>query len=205
MGESVTPEARLAAALSRDLERSVRLAVSDEPLAMSRLSRGEAACLATMSELRRPSWLRGRSALKRLLATLGSDEDTATIAFPHPRLSLTHSGGIAVAVSTECQGTGIDLEGRRRLRPDTACFFLALAERERSALAGADLLRLWTVKEAVFKADVENGGRGLSDYVLADLQCAIGLARRRGGGRAFRYASLDWGRGVLTAAVRCES
>ena len=195
----------LSAAVSRALRLRVRVVVAEEPASRARLSRGEAARLETLGPPRREAWLRGRAALKHLLDLLGEDTDTTPVAFPHPRLSLTHSGALAVAVATECSGTGVDFEICRALRTDTGRFFLTSDEHEGLAAADGDLLRLWTVKEAVFKADVENGRHGLADYRVDDLAAASGTAVRRDEAMAFRYGSLEWRGGVLTVAIRSES
>jgi len=61
------------------------------------------------------------------------------------------------------------------------------------------LHRLWTVKEATFKADPENAGKTLRDYGLADPGFVAGKARR--GDRVFYYASFEVPDGFLSVAV----
>jgi 4'-phosphopantetheinyl transferase EntD len=176
------------------------------------------------------SWLRGRAALKRVLARLGESSDTGELCFPHGRLSLTHSGQYAVAVAAAgsagpCAlprrsagaagaelppravpvtfGLGVDLEIGRAVSAEAARFFLSAAEREGLASAsGSELLRLWTVKEAVFKADLRNHGCGMLDYQLADAGAVAGLAYARAEpDAAIRYASIEVSGGFLSAAV----
>jgi phosphopantetheinyl transferase (holo-ACP synthase) len=153
---------------------------------------------------RRREWRRGRAALKLLVGG-----DTAALRFPHPRLSLSHAAGRAVAVALDgappgVVGVGVDLEGPRRPREETARFFLD--ERERAWLAAlapaerpAELLRLWTVKEALFKADPDNDGGALADYALHAPGLPAGRARR--GRRRFRYATKIVDAGTLSVAV----
>jgi 4'-phosphopantetheinyl transferase EntD len=171
--------------------------------------REQALCDALQSDLRRETWLSGRGALKRVLSRLGENPDTASLAFPHPRCSLSHSGRAAVAVGLEtgarAQGIGIDLELDRTPPEQSARFFLGPAElgwldgvpaHERDHA----LLRLWTVKEAVFKADPSNAeSRLLTRYRLEDPSQPAGQALS--GENRFLYASLAIPNGALSVAV----
>jgi 4'-phosphopantetheinyl transferase EntD len=164
------------------------------------------------------AWRRGRAALKRLLRQLGGDDDTAALHFPHPCLSLTHSRGVALAVHVaNAGGTGVDLEcrrlGRHRAARWLAAAGLFVTRDEQAWLSrlppttlGAELIRLWTVKEALFKADLNNAGLGLADYALANADHRAGhaalAADRR---RTFRYATLVWDGAALSVAVRAEA
>jgi hypothetical protein len=67
-----------------------------------------------------------------------------------------------------------------------------------------EALRLWTTKEALFKANAANEGTLLTHYVLDEPGAATGTARWTAeAGSAFRYASLPLaGGGALTLAVR---
>jgi phosphopantetheinyl transferase len=178
------------------------------PLAEEKLSPGEREELARLAAPgRRESWLRGRAALKRLLASLGESDDTSALKFPHPRVSLTHSDAWAVAVgstSAKMLGLGVDLQVKAAPKPETARRFLnpaelvwlrRMEEEERPRM----LHRLWTVKEAVFKADPENSGKTLRDYGMADPGYVAGKARR--GERVFYYASFEVPEGFLSVAV----
>jgi phosphopantetheinyl transferase len=179
-----------------------------KPLAEEKLTPGEREELARLTAPgRRESWLRGRAALKRLQASLGGSEDTSTLKFPHPRVSLTHSDAWAVAIgsaSTKLLGIGVDLQVKAAPKPETARRFLnpaelvwlrRMEEEERPRM----LHRLWTVKEATFKADPENAGKTLRDYGLADPGYVAGRARR--GDRVFYYASFEVPEGFLSVAV----
>ena len=139
---------------------------------------------------RRHDWLLGRAALKA--HGIG---DTSTVTFPNRCLSLTHSAGIAVAARCEGDqaGVGVDLEAWRTMDPRAARFFLRPEEQ-------GDLLRLWTVKEALFKATPDNAGMALVDYALAHPEAHEGLATDRLG-RTFEYQSRRRPEGWLTIAV----
>lgn len=201
-------EGSLANALLETFSLPIQACIDTQPLAEDRLTAGERGQLAALTApTRRESWLRGRSALKRLQASIGGSEDTSTLTFPHPRLSLTHSEAWAVAVGSATEkllGLGVDLEvkagpkaetARRFLNPAELVWLRRMEEEERPRL----LHRLWTVKEATFKADPENKGKTLRDYGLADPGYFAGKARR--GDRVFHYASFEVPEGFLSVAV----
>jgi hypothetical protein len=166
----------------------VELAVATAPVPLAALTPGELA--AAPEGPRRHDWLLGRAALKA--HGIG---DTSTVAFPNRCLSLTHSAGVAVAARCDGDqaGVGVDLEGWRSLDPRTARFFLRPGEE-------GDLLRLWTVKEALFKATPVNGGAALVDYEVDDGEALEGAASDRHG-RTFEYLSRRRPEGWLTIAI----
>ncbi len=170
------------------------MAVATSPLTLDELSAGELAIYDGLAGvLRRQDWLLGRAALKGVL----DGADTAGMTFPHPELSLTHAGRIAVAVAAEGEqvGVGVDFEPDRQTDPRMARFFLHEHER-----VDHDLLRLWTVKEAMLKATPDNDGAQLLDYHLHDPAAATGSATDRRG-HTFRYRSTRLAEGPLTVAV----
>ncbi|HVF14171.1 MAG TPA: hypothetical protein VM942_06190 [Acidimicrobiales bacterium] len=172
----------------------VELVATGAPVAVADLSPGERAQVPVVDGPRRGEWLQGRSALKQLL---GPGTDTSTVTFPNRCLSLTHAAGLAVAARCDEEGgqvgLGVDFEGRRAIDPRAARFFLRDQEQ-------GDLLRLWTVKEALFKATPDNGGAMLLDYEVDDAGALAGTATDRRG-RRFRYASRRLRQGWLTIAV----
>ena len=139
---------------------------------------------------RREGWLRGRSALKKLLLSLKMDPDTSTLSFPHPTLSLSHTKDWAVAIGVlpgpmKIDCIGIDLELRRPVQDDHARFYLSKSECE-SAIDEDQRLRLWTVKEALFKADPDNHDAVIGHYRVQTPSALSGQARNRKG-RIFFY------------------
>jgi phosphopantetheinyl transferase len=195
-------DAAVEVALTEALGVPVRAALAEGPAPLSALSDGELEVLERFeTQARRTEWRRGRAALKRLLARLGEGDDTAQLRFPHPRVSLTHAGKTAVAVAVAgAQGVGVDLECDKTPHPETARFFLT--DEERSWLRTTDdLVRLWTIKEALFKADADNAGAGLYEY---ELDAPDANTARRGAQR-FRFATHRFPFGTLTVAVREES
>jgi 4'-phosphopantetheinyl transferase EntD len=199
-----TAEARrLEAALTQSLGLPLRLAVACEPLAAAALSPAGRARLARYGEARRQQWLLGRAALSALLRRLHRADDAATLTLPQPSLSLTHAGGLAIALGCDRPGVwlGVDFEAGRKLRPGLGRLFLQPAEAH--SLAAADnstLLRVWTAKEAAFKADPANRGAVLRDYVLDTPLASHGTARR-GTDFTARYDSQPLANGWLSAAV----
>jgi len=125
------------------------------------------------SPSRRRDWLCGRLALARLLDRLDRSEDAAQLCWPNPELSLTHSGGLALAAgSVGSRGMGVDYESCRPVDPRTARWFLRDVERrELHRLSGRaldrSLLLCWTQKEALFKACRDNAELVFTDIELS--------------------------------------
>lgn len=201
-------EASFARTLLDTFSVPLQACFENQPVPEDRLTSGEQAALARLTAAgRRESWLKGRAALKRLMTGLGGTDDTSGLAFPNPRVSLSHSEAWAVAVGAAAgclRGIGVDLEVKGVPKPETARRFLNPAElvwlrRMDEAEHPRMLHRLWTVKEATFKADPENAGRTLRDYGLADPGYVTGRARR--GDLVFHYASFEVAGGFLSVAV----
>ncbi len=190
------------AEISAGLGVAVRVCRSRIPVPEGGLTGGERRqwqALAPGSSSR--DWLLGRAALKALLPRTA---DTSTLSFPHPRLSLTHAGGVAFAVAAAGEaamvfGTGVDHEPWRTTDPRMARFFL----RPREQATALGLLRAWTVKEALYKAVPGNAEVTLLDIGLADPDASSGWAT---GPRAerLRYIVIDTAAGPLAVAVCLE-
>ena len=188
------------------------IAIARRPLAAAQLSARERRRYpAKAGAARRRAWLCGRAALRQLAADLDRHPRDADVAFPHPRLSLTHSGAWAVAIGhrdDNLRGIGIDLELRPPVREAAARFFLNSAERAAIAALGKDrrreaLGRLWVIKEALFKSDPRNRGRMLLDYGVDDIGAATGWARRPGNtpNGSLYYAAFDVPGGHLAVSL----
>lgn len=196
-------EKSLERAIGDGLGIPVAVAVSAEEAGGDTLSPGERARLAELkSEKRRRGWLLGRAALKRLLAGLGENGDTSRIVFPTPRFSLTHSGHIAIAAAIPpgaAHGFGVDLELHRAMKPGIEKFFLP--EEERRAVDPSMLLRLWTAKEALYKATPFNEEIRMSELLLCDPRARKGDASiRNRPSWNFRYVSIEADEGFFSAA-----
>lgn len=96
-----------------------------------------------------------RQAVAELIAALGGDSSTLSHdahgapLLPGCHISISHSQRLAVVAMDRCRPIGIDAE---ELRPTLARVKPKYVSDAESAWADdADLLRLWTVKEAVYK------------------------------------------------------
>jgi phosphopantetheinyl transferase (holo-ACP synthase) len=204
-------EKNLSKKFEEELGIPLKIAASGRNVDIRRLSPREQIRYRALEAFpRRESWLKGRSALKRLLAGFGEGDDTAGVIFPHPRFSLTHSGRYAVAIGTDSDrlgGIGVDLEVGRSPHPESARFFLTPEERDWLNGQGegdrpGHLLRLWTAKESLFKADPGNGETGLTDYRMKDPGAWRGTAMVRHGREIkMRYASSPCGEGWISIAI----
>jgi phosphopantetheinyl transferase len=157
---------------------------------------------------RAKSWLLGRAALKSLRCEVDGSTDIDALHFPNARFSLSHSADVALAVAEPSgilTGIGVDLEVNTRMQPAAARFFLTDGEQEWLRSQASErwphhLLRLWCIKEAVFKADPANSGKLLVDHELTKPALARGEARTRTG-RTMQYASWCESRTCIALAV----
>ncbi len=200
-------ETRVSAALHTPIHiavcRSDHHAATLNPAEQAQLARFE-------TDARRRDWRRGRLALKALLRSMGQSDDTSGIDFPCPRLSLTHGDGSALAVGTSLpeMRIGVDYEALRSVNERIARWFLNDSELEWlaqfDAAERADaLIRLWTVKEAVFKCHPENKGLVLKDFTIAD-PSSIVCDVRSSDGWVFRCVSVSEDRGYISIAIQGE-
>ena len=98
-------------------------------------------------------------------------------------------------------GIGLDIETGRSVSLETARFFLTESERAGSQ-DQRTLLRLWTVKEAIFKADPKNDEKILGDYAIENPLQWRGTAYSRGSKLLrFHYSSIEVDDGFLSIAV----
>ncbi|HUP70100.1 MAG TPA: 4'-phosphopantetheinyl transferase superfamily protein [Acidimicrobiales bacterium] len=107
---------------------------------------------------------------------------------------------LAAGTNGEVTGIGIDYEPWREsadLR--TSRFFLRPTE-QAHATDARSLLRLWTVKEALFKATPDNGNAVLLDYEIAEPASRSGWATGPRGD-LMRYVSVELDHGLLSVAL----
>jgi acyl carrier protein len=189
------------------------LAASSTPLGLAELTSGELAAWSALPTAgpRRRTWLMARRALRLALAASRRPPDTSRLAVPGPVMSLSHTAEIAVAAvapgaSAAVTGIGVDIELDRTPRLGSARFFLSSAEQRWLAvlletLRPDALLRLWTVKEALFKSDVANDRASLRDYEVAAPRQYRGCATRSQQDVEFRYRTFSLPRGFLSVAI----
>lgn len=157
------------------------------------------------------AYLRGRAALKALLSVLKQNEDTSLLAFPSPNFSLSHSGDCALAAASpngDLCGLGVDIEMNRLVKPKMTKFYLT--EQETSYIntvsiekQNSELLRLWTIKEALFKADLNNRGMVIGNYSInrpADL-CGTAIVKSKEDSPTFSYISLLFPEACVSVAI----
>ena len=150
-------------------------------------------CKYAQNSSRYFDWLRGRSALKKIITTLNKDLDVTKVSFPHPFLSLSHTKNCAVALGilnsgNAVKGIGVDLELDRKVSTKHTKFYLN--EFESDLKNNNDhRLRLWTVKEALFKADPNNDSNVLKDYIVKNSKTLSGKATNKKG-HSFYYKSI---------------
>lgn len=179
---------------------SILVAVSTGQLAPAELTPAQRAHLPPPDRpVRRAEWLRARRAL-RVLTTLTGRADLPT--------SLAHSATTGVAATTvgpaAVAGIGVDIEEPRPVRPQTARFFLHGDERA-CVTDPAAHLRLWTIKEALLKADPDSADAMLHDYTLAEAASTRGRATSaRNAHLRLRYASGMLGPARISVAATTE-
>lgn len=163
--------------------------------------------------LRRSVHASSRKVLGRMLASagLGHVFRARRLKFPQRSYSITHCGATivcAMATDQRINGLGVDLELGREIPDAAGRLYLSRHERRSleagTAYTNANLLRVWTVKEALFKADMDNHRRGwLSCYECINPCRFSGKARVRSNpaGKRFKFASIPFQSGFLTVAV----
>jgi 4'-phosphopantetheinyl transferase EntD len=204
--------------VTRLLGVPVRLTAATRPLDPAQLTDAEACRWRSLpAGPRRTEWLLGRRALHLLLEVLGREGDSSGLSFPHPGLSLTHAGGIAVAAGVDTAaagagvavcGLGVDYEPRRSsVDSRLARLFLdtteqAWVDRFGARGRGDEIMRLWTVKEALFKATPDNRDVTVAAYAVEDPAATHGAARGPcPSASELGYASVDLPTGFLAVAL----
>ncbi len=202
-------EEELSNYFSNELGTELRFCVRFDEIVMECLSAPELALLTGFKhEKKRSSWLRGRAALKEILNDVSSSRDTAAFPVPNPKCSLSHTDSVAVCVArVKGSGVGIDIEGAREVRPPTKKFYLTEIEQEQMDCSSQDdLLRMWTVKESLFKADMQNANKTVLKYVTENASLFTGVATNDGvsGKLYFKYASKKFGQHWLSVSIAIQ-
>ncbi len=189
---------------------NIELIAAGQPAPVHALSTGERTVADRLGKGARIEFLRGRAAQKTALAALGLDTDTSLVRMPHRSHSLTHAGDIAVSAYTSAErvlGIGVDFEPDAKVSADRARFFLTQRELETwpdvlQPHHAPDLLRLWTVKEALYKATADNDALTVRDFTVNEPWAWSGIATL--GSRpdvALRYVTTVARGGYLTVAA----
>ncbi len=180
------------------LHRPVVVIATQSPLSIEDLTPLELKYFALHVENspREGSWLKGRNALRQVLSACDDIVDTTEVTFPNLRYSLTHSGEWALAaglLEAPFKGLGIDYQTGKP--PSDKALRIFLTPEEQINCQSQDRLRLWTLKEALFKADMNNTQTRFVDYVIHDIPTLAGETND------FRYASVAVLDGWVSLAI----
>jgi len=196
---------RLEIDLRRRLDGPVYLASARAPLAEHLLDSADRQRLASFTTTdRKKQWLRGRSALSAVAEKLDIETQLSALNPPCPGISLTHNDRISIAAGIgTAQGIGIDLESWRQIEPAMLRCFLTETEQEQLRVpSNFTRLRLWTVKQALFKASAANQGLLLTDFEIDEVAVMTGRARNCSrANSALRYTSFMLRQGLLSIAI----
>ncbi|MDJ0625595.1 MAG: 4'-phosphopantetheinyl transferase superfamily protein [Candidatus Caenarcaniphilales bacterium] len=196
---------QLMAFIKRKLNIEVSIHVDNHRLSIDELTDSERKQLEKIrNEKKKLDWLKARKSLKNVLNSLGLSQDTSNIIFPSSRFSLSHSGGYAVAIGIQenclimddpIKGIGIDLELSRTPKRGIEKYFLS--PKEIDWLNSGDIdsqaknrVRLWTVKEAVYKACPKNSQTRLTLFETNNPQEKEGFVNLNSGER-INYLSIE--------------
>lgn len=193
--------------------KNVLLKMCVQPLPLSQLSLNERKVYNSFfTQSRQADWLKGRNALKALLLKKGQSTDTQRLSFPNQALSLTHNNGMAIAIAMDgVSGVGVDFEAWHRVKPQMARWFLTTTEQSwLSTLSEQkfdyEFVRLWTVKEALFKAAMNNEQLALIDFQLDKPSAMTGIAAvKHHPSWQFRYKCIVNNTGALCVAFSQRS
>jgi 4'-phosphopantetheinyl transferase EntD len=193
--------------LGENLGTPVIIVCAKEEVDPARLHQAERKRLSEFRfERRKRDWLLGRNALKEILPMLGGNEDTTGKTFPGSRVSLTHAGhtAYAAAATQKDRGIGIDYEPRRDIDTRAARWFLDHQELQwlniqPESVRSAELVRLWTIKEAAYKSHPNNREMTLSDFVISEPSAHVSDVIT--GGPRIKVTSEACGSGHLSVAV----
>lgn len=164
--------------------------ISREPLAAELLGTDDRARLAGLTPQRAADFLASRRAARLARSITGAGTANRGTR-PGSHVSSAHSGGVGVCATVlppapaELVGLGVDIEPARAASARAARFYLRGPELDwlTSSATSAEhrseqQVRLWTTKEALFKADPGNRTTILQSYLLLDPGSELGAARR---------------------------
>ena len=191
--------------LRRRLNGLIYLASARAPLAEHLLDSADRQRLASFTTAdRKNQWLRGRSALSAVAAKLDIETQLSALNPPCPGISLTHNGKVSIAAGiSTAQGIGIDFESWRQIEPAMLrCFLTETEQKQLTVPSNFTRLRLWTVKQALFKASAANQGLLLTDFEIDEVAVMTGHARNCSRGNSeLRYTSFMLRQGLLSIAI----
>jgi 4'-phosphopantetheinyl transferase EntD len=131
--------------------------------------------------------------------------------WPCPYASLTHSGELAIAVAlpvgAAALGVGVDLELDRPVKRGLARLICSAVEGAwidglPDDLQGGEVLRLWTAKEAMYKADPAQGDAIVADYAVTEPNAAVTGGHRFGFPERATVVSVRIADATVSVAIR---
>jgi phosphopantetheinyl transferase len=150
-------------------------------------------------------WVASRFILKQIL-DFGIDDNILSIKMPHLGVSITHTQEKALVLESFDRNLsiGIDYELRVKAPLESARFFLT--EKEQNWLYDGyfnewELLKIWTIKEACFKAGMDNKKMGLKDFELIEPSLERGKAVCIKNNKILKYVNLIHAQGPLSVAI----
>jgi 4'-phosphopantetheinyl transferase EntD len=137
------------------------LAIVDDVISVDSLHPDEIARAEDFREIRRASFIAGRSALSVALAALGlsdrpsigSDDRGAPLLPPGYVGSVSHKGGRAVALVAEDEGFDLGVDVERAIAPRQGIERMVLTEIEQMRVRDPlEIIASFSLKEAIYKA-----------------------------------------------------
>jgi phosphopantetheinyl transferase (holo-ACP synthase) len=149
-----------------------QFSLSQDKICLASLTKEEQEIFQTFkSPERKISWLKGKNALSKLT----TKDERQFLQFPNKELSLSHSGDYAIAFKVcGLAGAGADLQQIRKHKIGIENKFLT--NTEKVELNKFEILQLWSIKEAIFKANLNNKGTYLMDYCISSFDGEKGTA-----------------------------
>ena len=194
---------RLEAEASRELQTSVHLVSANKPLMPAALDAIDERRLIDFSTpQRKRQWLRGRHALLKLAKRLELNTPLSNLQPPCTGISLTHNGKWSIAAGIDSgRDIGVDFEAWRNIDDAMLRWYLTPTEQGQLRIASQfTRLRLWTIKEALYKANHTSCAFALTEFELEQVCAMTGLAFNNE--IRFRYTSLVLRQGLLSIAIK---
>lgn len=193
---------RLETEASRALQIPISLVSARKPLLSSTLDLADEQRLIEFSTpQRKQQWLRGKHAILKLAQKLDLNIPLSRLHPPCTGISLTHNGKWSIAAGIDNgQSIGVDFESWHQIDDAMLRWYLTPDEQRQMKTASQfTRLRLWTIKEALYKANHSSREFALTDFELEQVSALTGKAC--GPDKRFRYTSLILRQGLLSLAI----
>ena len=190
-----------------------------QPCLKTSLTEGELQRLTLVQYLRQPTqYLIGLSALKQALRRVEGHMDTSRIQFPSSTVSLSHvdQGALSVGLTPAeagklgISGIGVDIDFLDYFQERSKSMYLTKNERqafqayeEVSTKEEAQVLamKLWTMKEALFKASPDNDHLQFNQFELRSIVQLSDVPATDIEGRNYSVWSFEIDKGFISLAI----